>query len=68
MEDLLWELLPCWFFPAFSLQISAETPCPTLSQADGEADEEQRGITSAGALLVPEILKSKLEEGKCATA
>lgn len=54
MEDLLWDLLPgclwhllchryssCWFFVAFSLQISAENPCPTLSQADGEADEER---------------------------
>lgn len=52
------------FWP--SVYKSLQKPlCPRLSQAHGEADEEQRGTTPAGALLVPQILKSKLEEGKC---
>lgn len=38
-----------------SKNLCRNPPCPTLSQADGEADDEQRGTTSAGSLLVSEI-------------
>lgn len=81
MEDLLRELLLVVYGIYYATDIDhvdsfwpsvykslQKPPCPTLSQADGEADKEERGTTSAGALMVPEISKSKLEEGKCATA
>ncbi|KAI1242602.1 La-related protein 4B, partial [Lamprotornis superbus] len=41
-----WIMLPSAYK---SLQ---KSPCPMLSQADGEADEEQRGTTSAGTFLM----------------
>lgn len=48
-----------------STNLCRNTPCPALSQADGQADEELRCAASPRARLVPEILNSKLEEGKC---